>query len=107
MYDSVLSVFHDIITAQTKLKNVEQDDSATSTWLVQFTKDCPKCKVAINKDGGCNHMHCKQCDHHFCWVCLGKRGELAYPYVWTHTHTDKHNIRVRVCVCVCVLDLCV
>ena len=24
------------------------------------TKDCPKCKVAINKDGGCNHMHCKQ-----------------------------------------------
>ena len=51
-----------------------QEDSATSCWIVQYTKDCPECKTAINKDGGCNHMHCKQCDHHFCWVCLGGFG---------------------------------
>ena len=47
------------------------EDKASVSWLMQFTKECPKCKITINKDGGCNHMHCKQCDHHFCWVCLG------------------------------------
>jgi hypothetical protein len=19
----------------------------------------------------CNHMTCKQCGHHFCWICMG------------------------------------
>eukprot|EP00802_Teleaulax_amphioxeia_P001616 Tamp_01618.p3 GENE.Tamp_01618~~Tamp_01618.p3 ORF type:complete len:510 (-),score=134.29 Tamp_01618:2953-4482(-) len=56
------------------------EDSATCSWLVQFTKDCPKCKIAINKDGGCNHMHCKQCDHHFCWVCLGHFEHTTYQH---------------------------
>ena len=34
-------------------------DEIPTVWQAN-TKDCPKCKVAINKDGGCNHMHCKQ-----------------------------------------------
>ena len=58
----------------------EQEDSATSCWLVNYTKDCPVCKIAINKDGGCNHMHCKQCDHHFCWVCLGHFDHTTYQH---------------------------
>lgn len=33
-----------------------QDDSETSNWLQANTKDCPNCRIAINKDGGCNHM---------------------------------------------------
>mmetsp|Transcript_50785 Transcript_50785/g.158688 ORF Transcript_50785/g.158688 Transcript_50785/m.158688 type:complete len:584 (+) Transcript_50785:83-1834(+) len=57
-----------------------QEDSATSNWLVAYTKDCPNCKVAINKDGGCNHMHCKHCDHHFCWVCLGIFEHKTYQH---------------------------
>ncbi|CAK84121.1 unnamed protein product (macronuclear) [Paramecium tetraurelia] len=30
--------------------------------------NCPKCKVQIFKDGGCNHMTCR-CKHEFCYVC--------------------------------------
>ena len=32
-------------------------------------KNCPKCKIKIEKNGGCNHMHCK-CGCDFCWICL-------------------------------------
>ena len=36
-------------------------------------QECPKCHVTIEKDGGCNHMICKNqnCKADFCWVCLG------------------------------------
>uniref|UniRef100_A0A1I7S7D3 RBR-type E3 ubiquitin transferase n=1 Tax=Bursaphelenchus xylophilus TaxID=6326 RepID=A0A1I7S7D3_BURXY len=49
------------------------DDSETSNWLNANTKDCPKCHVTIEKDGGCNHMTCKNvsCRFEFCWTCLG------------------------------------
>uniref|UniRef100_A0AC34R3X0 RBR-type E3 ubiquitin transferase n=1 Tax=Panagrolaimus sp. JU765 TaxID=591449 RepID=A0AC34R3X0_9BILA len=68
------------------------DDSETSNWLNANTKDCPKCHVTIEKDGGCNHMtYCPKChvtiekdggcNHmtcrsqtcrfEFCWTCLG------------------------------------
>ncbi|VDO97102.1 unnamed protein product [Soboliphyme baturini] len=49
------------------------DDSETSNWIAANTKECPKCHVTIEKDGGCNHMTCKNqcCKMEFCWVCLG------------------------------------
>jgi ariadne-1 len=56
------------------------DDSETCNWLHANTRDCPKCKVPINKDGGCNHMHCKKCDAHFCWVCLGNFDHNSYAH---------------------------
>ena len=33
-------------------------------------KHCPKCKVPVEKTGGCNRMLCK-CNKAFCWLCLG------------------------------------
>ncbi|XP_022703143.1 E3 ubiquitin-protein ligase ARIH1-like [Varroa jacobsoni] len=49
------------------------DDSETSNWLAANTKECPKCFVPIQKDGGCNHVLCRNqnCRMDFCWVCLG------------------------------------
>lgn len=29
---------------------------------------CPKCKVVVYKDGGCNHMCCP-CGYHWCFIC--------------------------------------
>eukprot|EP00164_Ancoracysta_twista_P002215 GFYU01002926.1.p1 GENE.GFYU01002926.1~~GFYU01002926.1.p1 ORF type:complete len:785 (+),score=188.95 GFYU01002926.1:102-2456(+) len=46
------------------------DDSETANWIVANTKYCPKCQSTIEKNGGCNHMTCRSCNHHFCWVCL-------------------------------------
>lgn len=33
-------------------------------------KDCPKCKTAIEKTEGCNHMTCGGCGTHICWNCM-------------------------------------
>ena len=35
-------------------------------------KECPSCRVWIQKTAGCNHMHCRLCKAHICWVCLAK-----------------------------------
>lgn len=32
------------------------EDAGTASWITLNTKDCPKCKVPIEKNGGCNHM---------------------------------------------------
>ena len=31
------------------------------------TRRCPRCGVQIEKNGGCSHMHCSQCDCDFTW----------------------------------------
>ncbi|KAK2719182.1 hypothetical protein QYM36_004874 [Artemia franciscana] len=48
-----------------------KDESETLNWIGAHTKQCPKCFVFIEKNGGCNHMVCKRvsCSYEFCWVC--------------------------------------
>lgn len=46
-----------------------QDDSETGNWLGSNTKDCPRCMVSVEKNGGCNHMTCRQCGYEWCWLC--------------------------------------
>jgi ariadne-1 len=45
-------------------------ESQTGNWLAVNTKPCPRCRTRIQKNQGCNHMRCTQCDYHFCWVCM-------------------------------------
>jgi hypothetical protein len=45
-------------------------------------KRCPKCKIFIEKNEGCNHMTCKSCKHQWCWLC-------EQPYTYEHFSTGK------------------
>lgn len=46
-------------------------------------KDCPGCGTLIEKSDGCNHMTCKACSTHICWVCLEtfRNSELVYSHL--------------------------
>jgi len=46
------------------------DDVLSIRYIQQNTKQCPKCKNAIEKNDGCFMMTCQQCHQQFCWLCL-------------------------------------
>jgi hypothetical protein len=33
-------------------------------------RNCPKCLVPIEKNGGCMHLMCENCRAHICWICM-------------------------------------
>ena len=49
------------------------DEAGNTEWILANTKQCPKCKVAVEKNAGCMHMTCKAhgCTYEWCWLCLG------------------------------------
>ena len=50
-----------------------QGDEEFAKWKrenADHVKDCPVCAVPIEKSFGCNHMECRNCGAHICWVCL-------------------------------------
>lgn len=48
-------------------------------------RDCPSCKVGIQKSYGCNHMECKNCSAHICWFCM----EIFNTGVECYKHMEK------------------
>lgn len=74
------------------------DDSETSNWIAANTKECPKCNVTIEKDGGCNHMVCKNqnCKADFCWVCLGP----WEPHGSSWYNCNRYVLRYTIIICI-------
>ena len=53
-----------------KCKEEENVDKLFKKYCEEYNlKNCPCCNIIIVKTGGCNHMHCKYCDKHWCWLC--------------------------------------
>ena len=59
-------------------------DDAFAEWkLKNDARDCPKCGCTIQKSEGCNHMQCKACKAHICWVCMKvlDTGKATYEHM--------------------------
>lgn len=54
-----------------KWREKDKDESMNVQWMTVNTKNCPKCHTRIEKNGGCQFIHCQKCKHGFCWVCMG------------------------------------
>ncbi|TYZ67693.1 hypothetical protein PybrP1_012830 [[Pythium] brassicae (nom. inval.)] len=56
---------------------------------------CPTCKADIEKQGGCSHMKCFQCDQEFCWACLRNWDHhdetLCIPLAFYHSKSRKYG----------------
>jgi len=50
----------------------ENDEKYYQWEMNKDVKKCPKCKMRIEKNAGCNHMTCQSCKYEFCWICKGK-----------------------------------
>jgi hypothetical protein len=55
-------------TTAPKLENFMCSDCVHGSAVSLNTKECPKCKAAVFKISGCNHIHC-HCGGHWCWKC--------------------------------------
>ena len=64
------AVSHEGLTCEQNKKAVLTDDAFLEWKKKNGAKDCPKCGCTIQKSEGCNHMECRACRSHICWVCM-------------------------------------
>jgi len=64
------AVSHEGLTCD-QYKSTKLGDDALADWKKKNdARDCPKCRCTIQKSEGCNHMECRACGAHICWVCM-------------------------------------
>jgi IBR domain, a half RING-finger domain/IBR domain len=61
---------HNHLTCEQAVENNitnDPDERANHDWRQRNTRPCPQCGTPIEKNGGCNAMRCRQCNHRFLW----------------------------------------
>lgn len=70
-----------------KWKILVKNEASSMSWVRVNTKPCPKCKVPIEKNQGCNMMRCASCQAHFCWIC-GSSGGYGHTCSFKYLEWD-------------------
>lgn len=76
---------HDFTCAQRQqwLKLNEEESRKTAEYKEKNVKQCPNCKIEIEKAYGCDHVTCTSCKFEFCFICgkQYKEGHLREHWV--------------------------
>ena len=56
------------------------DDNLFEEYKRKYTKPCANCRAPIEKDGGCNKVHCTACKKFMCWICGGGFNQQQETY---------------------------
>ncbi len=77
------AVNHEGLTCEQYKKAALSDDAFIEWKKKNGAKDCPKCGCTIQKSEGCNHMECRACRSHICWVCMRvfEKGADTYSHM--------------------------
>ncbi|GAM20752.1 hypothetical protein SAMD00019534_039270 [Acytostelium subglobosum LB1] len=59
----------------------EHNEFDSFQYLINNTTSCPRCKLAVERISGCNHMMCSRCNTAFCYACGSFR----------NVNNDTHN----------------
>ncbi|KAE8453578.1 hypothetical protein EG329_010439 [Mollisiaceae sp. DMI_Dod_QoI] len=72
-----------------------EEEAASAAFIAQAAKICPnpQCGHGIIKNGGCNHMICKQCNYQFCWLCLAPWTNIMRYGNTAHDEACKYHTR--------------
>ncbi|KAF2656747.1 hypothetical protein K491DRAFT_368676 [Lophiostoma macrostomum CBS 122681] len=63
-----------------------EEKASEKTIQKMGAKKCPSCGLNIQKDGGCDHIKCKNCNYNFCFVCL-----VQYTPTMHHAQGCRHG----------------
>ena len=74
------AVSHEGLTCDQYKSDILGDDAFAEWKKKNDARDCPKCGCTIQKSEGCNHMECKACGAHICWVCMKVFGKSSDTY---------------------------
>lgn len=53
------------------LEALRTADPQRENELAQNARRCSRCTTPIQRNGGCHHMRCSQCNNEFCYLCGG------------------------------------
>ncbi|KAJ3087024.1 E3 ubiquitin-protein ligase rnf14 [Quaeritorhiza haematococci] len=67
-------------------------EKETIQWKKANTQACPTCNSAVQKSEGCNHMTCRICETHFCFLC-GAYLDKSKPY--THFNDPRSPCNMK------------
>lgn len=85
-------------------EELSKEEKASAEYMRKHSTPCPTCNVRSQKSLGCNHMKCRQCNTHFCYLCaswlnkdnpyehFNTEGTPCYQLLWELEEGDGEHV---------------
>jgi len=75
---------------QIRQSNRDFENERAEAFISKTFTSCPRCKVFIDKAGGCDHITCSQCSYEFCYGCSADYKAILRDDNSRHKRSCKH-----------------